>query len=534
MTYQIQEHTVNVVGSSKFGVYPKISLEKTFNMFISDGWLINYPGYKRVNSSIDGDEGRGQFHSIRGNFLLTVIDDKVYKVNTGGGASLVGRLNTRFGEVFIAENLTSQICIVDGNDAWIYYYGDGSFIQQTLTVATGDLVPGYVEYHNSFFLLAPSVNDPNNTNNWYAFQRATDTTISLVVGSTFPLQTKADKCVAIKRIPGKSDNVLVIGTAVCEIWSNVGGLQNYRRVSSVNIDSGCVQIGTIAANEKFICFLAQNEDNSPVIISIDGTNFDSISTDGINNLLANLVSPQTSTAFFFRVNGHLFYQITFYDSADNLSLIYDFKERKFYHVTDYKLDFHPARQATYFNSKIYFVGIKRGSLYELSTNYNGAFEEINTDSGEVIPRIRITDTFRLPTSEPFFINNFQFWMEQGVTNFPKLLAGSDTCFHDMITEDDGEQMLTEGGEIMLTEDGFCVTAIDRPRVDCQLSKLGNEVFSNVVGFNLNPEGEYQNRVTFNRLGYANEITFQLNFWGLNRFIVNNGTISFIRRGYGTS
>ena len=144
MTDRRSEVPVRIVGSSTFGIWPFISDEKTVNMFISDNWLINYAGYRRINSSIDGDEGRGLFHSIRGNFLLVVIDDVVYRVNTSLGANIIGNLNTRAGEVFMDENLNDQICIVDGNDAWIYNWRTGAFKKQDLTVTlTNDTMDSF-------------------------------------------------------------------------------------------------------------------------------------------------------------------------------------------------------------------------------------------------------------------------------------------------------------------------------------------------------------------------------------------------------
>lgn len=527
MAYQTQPVPINVVGSSTFGLYPKINAEKTYNMFISDGWLVNYAGYRRINGQMDGDEGRGLFHSIRGNFLIAVIDDKVYRINKSLGATQIGTLKTRFGEVFMDENLSSQICIVDGNNGWIYNYSDDSFTEQTLSVDGGafNLVPGYVTYHNSFFLIAPSANEPNDTNDWYAFQRGSDTTITHVTNSTFPLQTKPDICLAVKRLPGRANHVLVIGSSVCEVFTNVGGEENYRRNSSFNIDSGCVSRSTIAANDQFLCFLSQNESNAPTILLTDGSSVKHISTDGIDNLLQDIKRPDKSTAFFYRQDGHLFYQLTFFAPEDNISLIHDFATEKFYNVSDDNLNFHPARQVAYFGERTVFVGVQRGSIYELSTDIDGAFDEINSDSGRTIPRIRITNTVRLPTSEPFYCNEFQFWIEQGITTFPKLLSdGGEVCIDAMETEDTGELMITEGGVTMITEEGYCVVEPDRPRVDFSFSKNGAETFSSIIGRELNPQGVYKNRITWQRLGFGNEFTAQLRFWGLNRFVVNNGTL----------
>lgn len=525
MAYTLQPQPVKVVGSSVFGIYPKISVERTYNMFISDGWLINYAGYRRVNSQIDGAEGRGAFHSIRGNFYIAVVDDKVYRVNTALGATQVGTLNTRFGEVFIDENLSSQICIVDGNDAWIYNYSDSSFTKQTLTVSgIGDVIPGYVTYHNSFFLIAPSVNDPNNTFNWYAFQYATDSTISHVTESTFPLQSKPDYCLAVKRLPGKGNNVLAIGSTVCEVYNNVGGLENYRPNSSFNIDSGCISISTIAANDQFVCFLSQNQENAPAILVTDGGSQKFISTDGIDHLLESIEKPEKSTAFFYKQNGHLFYQLTFFAPEDNLTLIYDFKTDKFYDVTDADGNYHPARQVAFFAGRTIFVGQKKGSLYELSTNIDGAFEEVGSDTGITIPRIRHTNTINNNGGKPFYCNNLEVYIEQGVTDFPKALVDVETCVDAMITEDTGEEMITEAGDTMITEEGYCTTNADRPAVDLRLSKNGNQSFSNAVRKYLNPQGVYRNRLQYHRLGFANEITLEFRFWGLNRFVVKDGVL----------
>jgi len=528
MTTQIQEVPVDVVGSSTFGIYPKISLAKTINMFISDSWMISYAGYRRLNSTIDGNEGRGLFHSIRGNFLLIVIDNKVYKVNKNLGATLVGTINTRFGEVFIDENLNAQICIVDGNDAWIYEYSSNTFAAQKMNVGSFDVIPGYVTYHNSFFLIAPSPNDPNNTNNWYAFQfnpTPTDPNnndlITLVSGSVFPLQTKPDKCLAVKRLPSKSNHVLVIGSSVCEVFTNIGGEQNYRRASSFNIDSGCVSKSTIAANEQFLCFLSQNENNAPVILMTDGTQTQPISDDGINHLLQTIEQPEKSTAFFYRQNGHLFYQITFFAPEDNLTLFYDFKTKKFYHATDDKLNYHPARQVAYFNERVVFVGLERGSLYEWSTDIDGVIDEVGAVSGNTLPQIRITSPFRLPNAEPFVVNDFTLWIEQGVDSYPKLLEDGEFCFEFMITEDTSETMITEGGDTMLTEDGYCIAEISKPRVDLGLSKSGGQTFSNEVGRDMNPTAFFQNKMEWRQIGYTNEISYKLTFSGLNRFVVNN-------------
>jgi hypothetical protein len=47
-----QQQPLNLVGSSVFGRYPKISIEKTYNMFESQGWMVPYAGYGIAINSV--------------------------------------------------------------------------------------------------------------------------------------------------------------------------------------------------------------------------------------------------------------------------------------------------------------------------------------------------------------------------------------------------------------------------------------------------------------------------------------------------
>lgn len=535
-----EEIPINVVGSSVFGRYPKISEERTYNAFISDGWAVNYSGYqKRVTVSAT-EKGRGIFRSVRGGFDLAVIGSGVYRLNASLGYQLVGTLRSNAGEVFMDENLSRQICIVDGSKAYIYAYSVGGLslgvTEQTLS--NGSLVsefsPGYVAYHNTFFLLA-SVKNDTNPQRWYAASRATDTTISIADANLFALQTKPDSALAIKRLPGKGNNVIVIGSVVAEVWTQVGGTENYRRNASFNIDSGTVSVNTIAASEEYVCWLAQNENNAPYILATNGGATKRISTDGIDFLLQSIIEPEKSTAFFYRQDGHLFYQLVFYGEEDNVSLIHDFNTEKFFHVSDERLNYYPARQVIYANEQTYFVSINDGCIYQMGTQ----FVEYNytvgglPGTGEEIPRIRVCKTARQEDGSRFRLGRFFFWIEQGTDPVYRInTGGDDICTQQMITEDDNP-IVTESGVRIQAEDGICVPNANNglasanglpPCVDLTISKNGNQSFSNAVRKNLNPVGRYANMVSWDRMGQANECTIQLRFYGIQRYCANNGTL----------
>ena len=97
----------------------------------------------------------------------------------------------------------------------------------------------------------------------------------------------------------------------------------------------------------------------------------------------------------------------------------------------------------------------------------------------------------------------------------------------LITETGEIQIVTETGIPILSESGFCVSVFDIPRVDMSFSKNGNQSFSNVVGKNLNSQGNYRNQIRWQRMGQANEFTIQLRFWGFQRFVVKDGVAQVI-------
>lgn len=520
-----QQVSVNVVGSSIFGRYPKISLEKTYNMFISDEWIVNYAGFQKVADLLPDGEGRALFHSVRGGFMLSVASSSIYKIGPSLAPFFIGNINTTTGEVFIDENLSNQICIVDGESAWIYNYDANTLTQQTLTFLGNPIIPNYVCYHNTFFLIGSS-KDSINPQNWYAFEFDTPNTIKL--NTQLSLQTKPDSALAVKRLPGRGNNVVVLGSTVGEVWSQVGGTQNYTRIQSFNIDSGVISVSTIAANEELVCFLAQNENNAPSILVTDGSSARRISTDGIDFLLQTIKHPDQSAAFFYRQDGHLFFQFTFYNPQDNLSLLYDFTIDKFFHVSDDKLNYHPARQVVYFNKKTYFVSLNDASLYQMGTEFTTYNYSLNTHLvGEEIPRIRIPKTIRRDDSSIFRPWMFTFWIEQGIDDLYLLKTEGMICTGLLIDEDDAP-LIDEDGTPLIDEDGLCTANTYRPRVDLSFSKNGNQSFSNVVGRELNTLGNYRNQIRWTRgMGQANEFTPQLRFWGFRRFVAQNGILEIV-------
>jgi hypothetical protein len=537
LTTETQEIPVRIVGSSVFGAYETVSAERTYNMYITtsgDGeeeWLVNFPGYRAVLELIaDGAEGRGAFHSVRGNFILAVVGADVFRINQFDELpTVLGTIGTPTGEVYIDENLSSQICFVDGLVAYIYNYAlaPAAFSTAVFSSNASDFQPNYVTYHNTYFIFGNALTT-NDGSKWVIYQTGSTGILAdaykLTWVQTLALQTKPDFAKAVLRIPGHGNNIIVFGSTVAEIWSDIGGRAVYQRNSSINIDYGAASIATIAANDEIVAWLGINEKSSPALMAMQGGGAERVSTDGLDKLLENVQHPEDSTAVLYRQSGHLFYILTFFNAADNFSIVYDFTKKKIYDISDWDFSYYPARQMIYFNDKNYFLSRKDGSFYEISIEIATCEKFADSASSTYLvydmPCVRITNTHRITNRpEKYKIKLFTFTVESGTT--PDAYD-TPTCYGYIITEDTEQVIYTEDDIPLLLEGGYCET--NRPRVDLTISKNGGYTYSNVVSYDLKKTGDYKNQPRFNNLGYAQQITYQMRFWGKGRKVVKNGTM----------
>ncbi len=522
-------------------------------------WLVNFSGYKRILNlfpfpnpypdpplypdDVPVGQGRGIFNSVRGNIAIIVVNSTVFSMSPTLNLTNLGTINTSVGEVVIAENLNSQIAIVDGKDAWIYNYSlpAPNLVRQTDgALGTGALLPNYVEYHNTFFLFGNANQTAGNGSAWYVYSFSTATGATAIVQTQqLALQTKADFASAVKRLPGRGNNVIVFGTTVCEIWTQVGGTQIYQRNQSININYGCQSVSTIAEGADILVWLGVNEDETPVIMYYGGDGVTVISTDGIEYLLGSLKAPATSTASLFREDGHLFYLVTFFDPRDNLTLMYDFDTKLFFNLTNQDLDFHPARALIYFNLKTYFVSLRNAALYELSSDITvidenlpqtSASDPYDTNLVYTMQRMRITSNVRQVTSARFIANSLVITLEQGCD---EAYPGGDTE-DDLITESTNNPaddiIITEFGDTMIDEDSGTSGSgnVDyQPRIDLRFSKDGGISWSNYVSRVLHPLGHRQNILHWEGMGVANDICFCFRFWQINRLVANQALLDLI-------
>ena len=491
---EIVDAPLKMVGGNLFGRYSKTSLESTYNMIVSDNTLVPYAGYQSaLMDPIPSPTGfgRGLYTSTDGDFMLAVIGSNVYRINaTLASVMLVNvvamvtvPLLTTQGDVFITENNGNQIVITDGVAVYVYNWktftfssSDASFAPNNFTFPWGS--PGYCSFQNGHVIIAVI-----NTQEWVLSAPNDATSWPNAPQNQGFVQSKPGFVQAAVPVPGGGNHLLVFGSTVAESWTDVGAaLFPYQRDNSYNIDYGVSNPSSIAGLDNFIVWVSTNEVSGPTIMySKGGGEPESISTDGIDFLLAGIQFPESVTGFLFRQDGHLIYQVTF--QKDNLTLAYDFNTKLFFYITDDALNYHPARQVVFFRNNYYFVSFNDANVYQFDTTSTN-IQYSDTDIRQ-IPRIRITPPLRLPSQRNFIIRSAGFTIEQG-------------------------QLNPENG----------ATAA----VDLSISRDGGQSFGNSVRLDMNLSGNYKSRFIWQRLGIANDTTFQFRFSGFNRFIVFDGLV----------
>lgn len=486
-----------IVGSTKFGRYPKISREQTFNMIQADDFLVDYAGYKNTISLNPGQTGRGIYSSNRAGKLYAVIGDSIYSIGvyattmTGQKTythSFIGNIQSFSGPVFIAENNTNQIAFCDTHKIYIYNYVAGTF---NIPVLPEGFNPGYIAYQDGRFI-APDTKSAlwilsalGDGEDWFPGPSG-----EVQAGE---IETKPDLAQAVIPFPGRANLAMVFGNTVAEFWTDYG-VQGfpYKKNTNINIDYGCLSAETIAAGDKFIIWLAANEKSGPVIMYSEGGDATPVSFDGLNFRFSELKHPEQSAGFILKLNGKLLYQLTFYNPADNLSLLFDLEAKQFYTLTDELWNYHIARRVAFFEDDYYFVSFNDGNLYLLSaelTSYDYGFFEDDTPKVYEIPRARVCKNIRDQNSNLFVINSGTFTLEQG------------------------EDPEAHGVPAYI------------PRMDLSVSLDGGTNFSSYNTLPFNTSGNRVSRPVFWGMGYTNDFVSQLRFWSFSRLAIANGTLN---------
>lgn len=466
---------LDIVGSTRYGRNSKISLENTYNMFITDDALVSYSGYKEVKE-LPGVESRGLFKSTKSNIMIHVIDDNIYEVDNGLNYNNVGNLSTNSGPVFIAQNGIGQFCISDLSNLYAYKVGGTLALVTTPPTPSGGFLPGNVDEQDGYFITVNrltnvwNISHLNDVNNWLEIDASNGLTYSTTLGDG---SDTCQACIVANRL------LFIMGNNTTQIYRDVGNtLFPYQRDNSLSFEYGCISIESISSNFGYVIWLGRNSNGSPTLLMSSGGPAKQVSPDGIELTLEQLKYPEDASGYLFEQGSHIFYQITF--EKDNLSLVYDVEYNRFFTLIDEDFNHHIARKLVRYNNIDYFMAYASKEantvkLYEFSPKYS-------TFNGIPIPQLRYTKPFRLPDARRFRISKIIITMEQGNT-------------------------------------------VELQKVAIAISRDGGKSFGHPFPLLCNDQGYGANKMVFRKLGSANDITVK--FWF---YTGDNSTSSLIDDG----
>lgn len=471
---------LKIVGGTNFARYPKITNEKTVNMMVTNSGdiqsLIDSAGYcKKIDFGMKG-QPRALYKSTRIEALIAVIGQNVILINAAFSWRIVGELDTFSGPVYIAENLAGQVGIVDGLALYVYNYNLSTFQR----VDIPDVTPAYISFLDTYFILTDT-----NQNQWQISDSDQGTSYDPLMIAF--LQTQADFLQAVVPL---NRTLWVMGKKVSELWNdnptgyNASGIGSpvsfpFQRNNSIAVNYGVLSVPTICSAFQMLVWLAYNDTSGPTIVSTTGGNPEELSTDGLDYVLKNVINfPEKSWANLRKENGHIIYQITFYDPSDNLTIQYDFSTKLWSNCTDENQNIHIMKQVSFFQDQQYFINYDQDNpaLYLLDST-------LTTYDGAIIPRIRVCPPIR-QGDKLFIIRNIELQMEQGDSD-------------------------------------------DFRYIDMSFSKDGGERFGNWLRYDMLPVGHRKGRVNFWNCGMANDFRPQFMFLTSGRIVVLGGTVRIL-------
>lgn len=254
--------------------------------------LYMVPG-KRLFSSVGDGPIRGMISW--GEIVIVVSDDDVYRLDSGGTATLIGAI-TSSGEMVSMAAGSSAVVIVDNGPAWST---DGFTVSQ---ISDADyLGSNTVTYQDGYFIF----HQPN-TRTFFI----TNGLDSLSIDGLDFAQSESGFDPIVSVISDHQE-LWILCQSRAEIWYNSGASDfPFARRDGAMIEAGCIAPMSVTKIDNSIMWLGRTRDGGGVVYRADQYTPAIISNRGIESEIAGY-DLSSATAFAYQQNGHVFYCLSF-------------------------------------------------------------------------------------------------------------------------------------------------------------------------------------------------------------------------------
>lgn len=282
-----------------------------------------------------------------------------------------------------------------------------------------------------------------------------------------------------------------------EVWENAGAGTNlpFRRNNSLLMEYGTLAIGSVSVGFDTMFFLSQTRDGLGSVMEVIGTQSIPVSTKALDFQLARYASSTGITdcrGFLMRENGLIFYRMNF--TTSNHTFVYNLtqsdpsqEQTRFWHEEEI-LDGtrHPAQTHVFYNGVNYVGHYSTPIFYEIDS-------DVYTNDGENIRRMRIGRPFVPAGYQRIRVDRFQIDLLQG--QIQELIFDNV----NLLTEQ-GVEILTEGGNNIVTSQTFPIDVDIDPVVFLSISKDGGQTYGNLISAPMGETGQRTFRTVWRKLG----------------------------------
>jgi hypothetical protein len=199
---------------------------------------------------------------------------------------------------------TSQLCIVDGTNGWIYDVTNG--LQQ---ITDGDFFSAdVVDFQDQYFVFNKA-----GTGRFFL----SNLNDGLIYTATDIATAEGDPDNLVTLISNRRE-LWLFGAETIEIWYNAGGSDfPFSRFEGGFLERGCAAAFSIAEDDNAIFWLGEDR----IIYRADGYTPQRISQHGIEEAIRKYTIVSDACAFIYTMGGHKFYVCTF--PAEDATWVYD-------------------------------------------------------------------------------------------------------------------------------------------------------------------------------------------------------------------
>ena len=365
-----EQKSLQLFGVGMQGKSPKVTSQRRVNCyyeFIKDGdrtkvAIYGTPGLETW-ATLTGTVWRGLIEYPKGSKFFGVFGNTFYEINSAGGTTSQGTLNTTSGQVYMAHNGT-EVCITDGTDGWIYNVDTDTFTE--ITDVDFPTSPTSVIFHNGRFLVLK-----DNTGEFYASDLYDG--LNWTAGQVATAEYSPDNLVRIVTVQGI---VCLLGNTTAEFWSDTGSAGfPYARVPGAAMEWGLAARNSVSPFMDSFAFLARNRMGQVRLAMLNGLEAVPLSEPEWDSTVNAYTIVADATSYSYMLGGHPMCQINFPSAGK--SWLYDGLTKVISELTSYGLTRHRGEIGSTYGNNYIVADYNNGKLYKLKP-------DVYTDAGDAI------------------------------------------------------------------------------------------------------------------------------------------------------